>query len=668
MLKAVLALFCIALTAAPQNLADASLEQLMNIEVVSAGRKTQPLKTAAASVFVITAEDMRRSGMQSLPDVLRLAPGVQVARTSAGTWSISIRGFNGDYANKLLVLVDGRVVYNDIWAGVFWDMEDLPLDDLERIEVIRGPAAALWGANAVNGVINILTKSARVEHGGSAQYSAGVQGQNASLRYTDAATEKASYRISARHSTQQPLPADPGGFIGEAPFTSATGWESNRMAVRVDWALTPRDSLFFSGHVHHSTLGQSFASPTPSNLFAPRIDNAESSIAGGFTGEWQHSFDNGSNLEARLSWDHQDHGYATVPITYDVLDSDLVYRFSAGSRNDLVAGVNMRAGAYRTTPTPGHRLDLIDRNPEFITAFLEDQISLVPGRLYLIVGANAGHNPFTGPAIQPTGRLLWTPTPRITYWAAVSRALRTPSLSEFGINYDIRTVPVQPSVFGLVHAFGDPDARAESVLAYEAGQRIEVGKRFSLDISGFWNRYQRLLYFESLAPVFRPPQGGNPPYVQLPIQYENAFAGDSHGLELSVAWKPSTAWKLSGGYSWLNVSIYPLAGHHGPMEAVNQSPSHQFSVRSSWDVTRRIEADAGLYYTGQISAEAAGGVPTPLYLRGDLRLGWRAGEHYSFSAGVQDAFRSSHLELPAQYQTQMLLVQRNIYGSVTWKF
>src|SRR5690242_13369734 len=142
MLKAALALFCTALTAAPQNLTDASLEQLMNIEVVSAGRKTQPLKTAAASVFVITAEDMRRSGMQSLPEVLRLAPGVQVGRTSAGTWSISIRGFNGDYANKLLVLVDGRVVYNDIWAGVFWDMEDLPLDDLERIEVIRGPAAA----------------------------------------------------------------------------------------------------------------------------------------------------------------------------------------------------------------------------------------------------------------------------------------------------------------------------------------------------------------------------------------------------------------------------------------------------------------------------------------------------------------------------------------------
>jgi iron complex outermembrane receptor protein len=642
----------------PSDLADATLEQLMNIKVVSVGKKAQSLKTTAASAFVITAEDIRRSGMHSLPELLRLAPGVQVARTISGHWAISIRGFNGDFANKLLVLVDGRVVYNEEWAGVFWDMEELPLENIERIEVVRGPGAAMWGANAVNGVINILTKPAEATQGGLVTGEAGTKDANSSARYGGAIGSDAFYRITGRFGDTAALPAapsNPGGGL-----TASHGWTSDSMDFRVDWKPASRDTLFFSGQVYHSSMGDPASFVTLQNPYAPLVNVQEESLAGNLMGQWQHTFANGSSLEGRVSWDRIDYGLGKLPTSITAVGSELQYHFSWGSRNDLVWGADFRQQDFLASSSPGNSLVPARQSLESYDTFLEDQITLVPDRFFFIAGVNVGHIAFTGLAVQPTGRLLWTPNKKLTTWAAVSRAVRTPSLIERGMDYNLAAFPAAPQLLGITTLVGNSSAGAETVLAYEAGQRVQLHQRVSLDLSVFVNRYQHLLFFADAPAVLVP---GLVPYLDVPITFDNAYHGQSHGLELSAAWTAASHWRLIAGYSWLSVQTAPYPGWQPPPVPINNAPGSQWQLRSNWDLTRKLQLDTALYYTGEIPEQSVAS-----HLRGDLRLGWRIGEKTELSTGVQDAFEPYHSELPSLYQSQQLLVGRDIYGAITWRF
>ncbi len=642
----------------PQDLADETLEQLMNIKVVSVGKKAQSLKTTAASAFVITAEDIRRSGMHSLPELLRLAPGVQVARTVSGHWAISIRGFNGDFANKLLVMVDGRVVYNEEWAGVFWDLEELPLENIERIEVVRGPGAAMWGANAVNGVINILTKPAEATQGGLVTGEAGTKDVNTSARYGGAIGADAFYRITGRFGNASALPADPSSPGGGV--TSAHGWTTDSMDFRVDWKPTGRDTLFFSGQVYHSSMGDPASFITPQNPYPPLQDLVEDSLAGNLLGQWQHTFANGSSLEAQTSWDHIDYGLGKLPTSITAIGSGLQYHFSLGPRNDLVWGADFRQQDFLASSSPGNSLQPARQSIESYDTFLEDQITLAPEKFFFIAGVNVGHNSFTGLAVQPTGRLLWTPNKKLTTWAAVSRAVRTPSLIERGMDYNLAAFPAAPQLLGITTLVGNPSAREESVLAYEAGQRVELHHRVSLDLSVFYNRYQHLLFFASAPSLL---VSGPITYLDVPITFDNAYHGHSHGLELSATWSATSRWRLMGGYSWLSVQTEPYPGWQPPPLPINDAPGSQWQLRSNWDLTRRLQLDTALYYSGAIPEDSVA-----RHLRGDLRLGWRIGEKTELSTGIQDAFEPFHSELPSLYQNQQLLVGRDIYGAVTWRF
>jgi iron complex outermembrane receptor protein len=643
------------------SLADQSLEQLMNIEVVSAGKKVQPLKTTAASVFVISSEDIRRSGMHSLPELLRLAPGVQVARTASGQWAISIRGFNSDFADKLLVLLDGRVVYNAEWAGVFWDMQEISLDNIERIEVVRGPAAAMWGANAVNGVINILTKSAQSTQGGLVSAEAGTRDANTSARYGGAMGSRAAYRIAGRYGHENTLPADPGNPGGG--YTALSGWMSAAADFRIDWKPTPHDNLFFTGNAYRSSIGDEIPSISLANPAAPLQDVTEESLSGTMAGRWQHTFSNESSLEARASWEHTEHGLALLPVGYSSIESELLYHFSLGSRNEVTWGADYRTARFRSTSTPLVGLQPANAAVDSYYSFLEDQFALARNQLYFVAGVNIGHNQFTGMAVQPTGRLLWTPSKKLTSWIAVSRAVRTPSLIERGLDDVAFILPVAPGLLGVVHFLGSPGVGAESVIAYEAGQRVEFGRSLSLDVSGFRNRYQDLISPEAGAPQPIPPQASSPAYLYLPYSASNAYHAEAYGLETSVTWNAAQRWRLIGGYSWLHVGLAPYPGRQpGPLTP-SQSPDCQFDVRSNWDVTRKLQLDTALYYTGAI--QDAG---VAQHMRGDLRLGWRPSEKVEFSTGVQDAFQPHHIELPSILQNQRLLAGRNIYGAIVWRF
>ena len=644
---------------AVKDLADLSIEELLNIKVTSVARKPQSLRTAAAAVFVITSEDIRRSGLHSLPEVLRLAPGVQVARVETGTWAISIRGFNNDFANKLLVLIDGRSVYNEVWSGVYWNLQDLALDNIERIEVVRGPGAALWGVNAVNGVINIITKPARDTQGGLITAEAGTEMEtNNRARYGGRIGSKALYRIGARESTHEAL----SGLSGDI---SRHGWGTASVDFRIDWDITPRDSLMVSGQGYRSELGHAFVLPSAANPFPPIQDVREEPWDGFILADWQRRFSDRSSIEARASWGRTDSGDANVSAVFIDREFEFQQRVGLGSRQDLLWGATIHSGVYDVTPHETFRFDPAHTDANIFSFFATDEISIVRDRLYLTLGMQTGHHYATGFEAQPTARLSWTPAKKLTTWAAISRAVRTPSVSERSFDAILAAIPLESPSFGLFHGLGNPGLRSETTLAYEAGQRVQLGRTASLDVSAFYNVHQHLIGRNTESPFFVPPRPNELAHLEFPSRFENALQGVSYGSELSASWAPVQRWRVMAGYSWLRTQMraYPGMAIDNPEDTGGTSPQHQWEWRSELDLSKKLDFDTALYFYGAMPA-----IGVPQYLRGDLRLGWRPKERIEFSAGVQNAFEPGHLEFFSTRLRTSLSVPRNIYGGLTWRF
>jgi iron complex outermembrane receptor protein len=513
------------------GLADASLEELMNIEVTSVSKNSQRLSSTAASVFVITAEDIRRSGITVLPELLRLAPGVQVSRLSSGSWAVGIRGFNDEYSNKRLVLVNGRSVYNEFYAGVFWDTLNIPVDNIEPIEVIRGPGAAMWGTNAVNGVINIITKSAKSTQGLTISGGGGSQANStADVRYGGEAGG-ASYRLGMQNAE-----TDPFQLVSSA--SPSRGWINRSGDFRLDWDFLGKDSLQISGGVYQTSLGLMVPDATISSPGAPPADDQIDTSGGNVAARWQHVFSDTSSIEVRFSYDRMLRNDPQGAADINTLDYGFQHHVAVGSRNDIIWGFSVRQDDFRSTPTPALRLNPLSTNRDEVALFGEDEISLIPNKLSFIAGVQVSHMATVGYSVQPTGRLLWTPTKTLSSWMAVSRAERTPSLSDQGIDYYESPVTVPsgvpsiPSLLGIVHFIGYPNERQETVLAYEAGQRVQVSKTISFDISTFYNIYKHLDSVFTGTPVFQVASGV--PYLLIPAMTGNDRHGESYGAELAA--------------------------------------------------------------------------------------------------------------------------------------
>jgi iron complex outermembrane receptor protein len=653
-LIATLAGCCFAQQTNNQDLSQASLQDLMNIQVTSVSKKEQKLSKTGAAVFVITQEDIRRSGATNIPDLLRMVPGVDVARIDANQWAISIRGFSSQYANKVLVLIDGRSVYSPTFSGVYWDMQDVPLEDIERIEVTRGPGGTVWGANAVNGVIDIITMSAAATHGGLISAGAGNQDRGDGLvQYGASAGQNGDYRVFGKFFD-----------IGNSEFPSAQqaadGWEGGHAGFRSDWTLSANDTLTVQGDFLKTNEGATITTLFSNALLLEQtLNDTVTGTAANILVRWNHTLKNGSQMSLQVYEDYTRRLAQGFLDSENTVDVDFQHHVALGSRNDMVWGVGARAvdsqygAGYSFTILPNHQLDPL------YSVFLQDEVKLADS-LSLTVGSKAEHNAFSGFEFEPSARLVWTPTPEQALWMSASRAIREPSTFEDGLQDNVESVPLGSS-FAVIRVLGNTNTKAEELRDFEVGYRALPNKRVSLDVTAFGSLYRNLEAVAPLAPSFDvTPQGL--PYVVLPEQFVNGPTAQTYGVEFYGNWSVTNHWRLSPGYSYFHMDVN--GNTIGLYTPPGTSPNHQFQVKSLLDLPHHLEWDNTLAYVSKL---AVGNVPS--YARVDSRLGWRLGEFVELSMVGQNLLAPRHVEFSdAVFPTNYTLVERSFFAKVTWRF
>jgi iron complex outermembrane recepter protein len=653
--------------AGPQSVPDVtsmSLEDLMNMQVTSVSKRTQKVADAAAAVFVITQEDIRRSGATSIPDALRMVPGLEVAQIDQNKWAIGSRGFNGRFDNKLLVLIDGRSVYTPLFSGVYWNVQDVVLEDVDRIEVIRGPGATLWGANAVDGVINIITKSAKATQGGLVSAGAGSQEATAeTVRFGAKVKDSTYYRVYGKYYDWYPS-------IDTAGATASDGWHALRGGFRVDSNVTTRDSVTVQGDLYHDNFGETLTVPslTSPNFWSTYPNNGRES-GGDLLGRWNHSFSR-SSTSLQMYYDRTNIADPTVFGDQEsVYDIDFQHDIHLGESQELVWGLGYRSirdsngSSFTVALLPDHS------NLNQYSAFVQDEVSLLDNRMHVTVGSKFEHNPFTGFEFEPNVRVLGTLTNKQSVWAAVSRAVRTPALTEEGLQLNEAVIPpgVPPlnSPLPVVEAiFGSRQFGSEDLLAYEVGYRVQATGSFSLDLAAFYNNYTNLRSAEPGAPILV--GSPVPSYVVLPFVASNKMSGGTYGIEPFAEWKILPRWKLMGSYSFLRMNIHKNANSLDPTPDLpnGSSPRHQYYLRSSLDLPKHFEQDLMLRYVDKLP-----GLNIPSYYSLDLHIGWKPVSQVQLSFGAQDLLNSQHLEfIPEFINTLPTQVRRTFFGSIAWTF
>jgi iron complex outermembrane receptor protein len=641
------------------DLARATIEDLMNITITSASRKEERAAEVAAAVYVITREEIRRSGMLTLPDLLRLAPGVQVAQINANKWAVSVRGFNGLYSNKLLVLIDGRSVYNHLFSGVLWDTEDLPVESIDRIEVIRGPSAAVWGANAVNGVINIVTASATETRGTLVRVGGGTFEDAQVLARYGGSLGKVDYRVFSQWTASGDSRLEGGGNADDH-------WSRASAGFRSDWA-GGANALMLHGKVTHARangLWLDFAPDLP--VRAGRAIETPSAMTGGaLLGRWTRQRGNGALLQVQSSLDlaHRDEPVGDYHrLTGDI---DIQYHTKLAAHHDVVAGGGYRLMHEGVSGRNGYRLTPETSTDDRVDLFAQDELGFAAERLHLTVGSRLERDSFAGWGAQPTARLMWTLVPQRQYlWVAASRALRTPSLSDRGIRVDFPPTGAPQSLPVRVSAFGSPDVRSEVLSDLETGYRLVVASAASVAVTGFYGRYEHLVTNEALPPAVV--VGAEGPYVSVPIRFGNLLGGNSSGVEVDGQWMPAAWWRLDASHS-----VYRFDPRLDPasLDAVaaqfdGSASRHQWQVRSGFSAGRRTEADVALFHVGRLHALAV-----PAYTRLDARLQVRLTERATLSFIGQNLTDAAHAEFGDANGTVIrTLLPRSARVQLAWGF
>jgi iron complex outermembrane recepter protein len=634
------------------DLARLSIEDLMNIQITSAAKKEQRAEDVPAAVFVITQDDIRHSGLRSLPELFRLVPGLQVAQLTSSNWAVSIRGFNDQFSNKLLVLIDGRSIYRRTFSGVLWDAEDLVLDDIDRIEVVRGPGGAVWGANAVNGVINIVTKSAKETKGALVRLGGGTfDGTGVTARYGGSFGEDAAYRVYSQWTTR--------GDTRLANASADDSWSVLTNGVRVDWTRGGDewtvDGSVRSGNGHSTWKFPGSGLPD----LAPRTDVRSSFRSGNALARWTHRGDNGSSLQVQSTVGIQRRD-DFVSTDESSIDADAQYQFKFGGRQDIVAGGGYRFVNSALGTNFAVAFDPPIQNTVVGNVFVQDEVALTD-RVYLTLGSKLEHDTFTGWGLQPTARLMWAPAKRHHIWVAASRALRTPSQMDLALRVNAIVVPGEraPMVMGVV---GNPDYRAEEFQDVEAGYRLELASVLSVDVTTFRGHYTRLPTSEPLAPVFETTPG--PPHLFIASRLENRRQADTAGLEVAARFAPVRAWRLDASYSRFHFTPHLDATSQDTSVAPQDgnAPAHQWQLRSSVWLGGRTEANATLFHVGTLS-----GFGVPAYTRADARVEVRLTGHLSAVAAGRNLFDSTH----AEYASNVLIttqVPRSADVQLVWRF
>ncbi len=645
------------------DILDLDIEQLaktpvvvpsMDVPVTSVAKEESTVGRSAAAVFVITPEMIRRSGATCIPEALRMVPGLDVARFNSNTWAISARGFNGIHANKLLVLIDGRTVYSPVFSGVYWDVQDVLLEDIDRIEVIRGPGGTLWGANAVNGVINVITKKAQDTQGAYVKIGGGTE-----EKFFDAARvggrigEDFYYRIYGKHF-ERGVFHDPDGPAYDA-------WRQGRCGFRGDWDVGGSESttLTVQGDCYTGTDGMSQLHTLTvlpySWLEKGKVHNSGQNVLA----RLRHVYNDDSDWSLQMYFDNFVRDQIINSERVRTFDVEFQYRFPLGERHNVVCGAGYRNVHCECPSTDPWTLGV--QPPvwtlSYSNQFVQDEITLREDRLWLTVGCKAEQHPFTGLEYQPTARLLYMPDRKHSLWAAVSRAVRTPSVVDEGLfATSVFEFGGNPLFF---RSLGNSGMRSEAMFAYEAGYRAQATKHFSYDVAAFYNVYHdlRTSVFSGSYMEFDPP----PPHLVFEAELANGPTADAYGVELSSKWEVSDYWRIHAQYTFLQVLVhaeYPMGYGDGP--------HHQFYLRSSWDLREDLDFDMIFRYVDCLPE-----IQVPAYLSLDLRLAWRPTERLEFAAVGQNLLQAYHQEfndLGGAPGWENTYVPRGVYGTAAWRY
>lgn len=619
-------------SANPEAFKKMSMQELMNQEVTSVSKEPEPLGQAPAAIQIITNDEIRRSGASSLPEALRLADNLEVAQANAHDWNISARGFNSGSSNKLLVLIDGRAVYTPLDAGVFWDVQNVMLEDLDRIEVISGPGGTLWGANAVNGVINVISKSAQDTQGWYMETGGGTELRDfGAVRYGGTLAPNVYFRVYGTYFDRNNEMMANG-----APGTDQ--WSQGKGGFRLDTAGPSDDKFTVQGDYYN---GATSNSPTP---------GTDVQSGGDILSRWSHTFSSDSDMSLQLYYDRTNLSLpasGTFSDSLDTYDLNFQHHFAVGDRNQITWGAGYRFTHDQNDNSPGLAFYPAPLNQNLWSMFVQDEIKLQDD-VFLTLGTKVEHNDYTGFEVQPSGRLQWNFTPKQMVWTAVSRAVRTPSR----IDHDF-AVPANATLLAGTSTF-----TSETLIAYELGYRAQLGDKVSGSVSTYYNDYSKL---RSLTPT--PPFG-------FPIAIQNNLEGETYGLEVSADYQMLDWWRLHAGYDFLKEHIHVKPGEvdfsHGLSETAD--PQNQFSFRSSMDLPENIEFDTGLRYVDQLpinSGPMAGIVPS--YFELDARLAWHPTKNMEISVVGQNLLHDQHAEygFPGPTQGQ---IERSVYGKIAWSF
>jgi iron complex outermembrane recepter protein len=658
------------------DMADKDVGQLSNVNVsghTGSPSLDQPVSTAErqastvgktpAAVFVITNEMIRRAGVQTIPDALRMVPGVQVAQISSDEWAVSARGFNAQYSNLLLVQIDGRTIYDLFFGGVVWDVQDLILEDVDRIEVIRGPGATVWGANAVNGVINIITKKARDTQGVLVQGGAGSH----ELGYTNARAggrigEDLYYRFYGRWFDRGPEFLPDGG-------TGSDAWHQGRSGFRMDYDAGRCDAMTVQGDYYD---GKS-VSLVPNQIPTPPFTVPSNDIH--VTGEnilyrWKHTIDDDSDWTLQTYYDRTERHYLdpAYSLDEDLFDLDFQDRFPLGDRHEIIWGCGYRFwkdSFQNTQPSSAFFLSVNppDRFDNYFSYFAQDQITLEEDRWFLIGGSKFEHDPYTNFEYQPTVRLLWTPTKRHSIWGAVSRAVHMPTQQTDFAQTTLPPVssgPFPPFVFPQV--VGNPGLQSEELLAYELGVRVQATERFSWDLAMFYNQYDNLFAFTPNGMVI------DFPFIFAQQRYQNGATAKTYGAELAANYTVNEQWRLQCAYTYTRLFLHLAPGMISSADDPGNTPCNQFYLQSSWDIGCNWQFDVIGRYVDALLPNSPISPQIPSYIALDTRLAWHRGKNLEVSVAGRNLTRGEYSEFSPITANTAYKVGPEVYGQITWRY
>jgi iron complex outermembrane receptor protein len=641
----------------PAALKGLSLEELSQIEVTTPSKAPVSAFRTPAAIYVITGEDIRRAGATTIPDALRLAPGVEVAQIDASDWSIGIRGFGSNLTRDVLVLIDGRTVYTPLFAGTNWDVQNVMMDDIDRIEVIRGPGGTIWGPNAVNGVINIITKNSKDTQGmlmsaGGGNYEQGF----VNFRYGGGDGQTLSYRIYGMGFTRSPEDHRGGPNFDD--------WREAQGGFRLDWKESSRDTFTLQGDIYDEVAGKSVSATSYTPPYSQTVDSNALLSGGNVLGRWTRTLSEGNDIQIQAYYDRTSRQAANFEEVRNTFDIDFLQRIRLPGRQEVSWGLGARVDPVSDrVVVSGLQFIPNKRTDYLVTAFVQDEIGLVDHRLSLTLGTKLLRTNFTsGIDLEPSARLLWTPSERQTIWAAFTHAERTPSDSEENFNL-LGYIGTSNGLPFFARFNPNPLFAPEQMNGYELGYRLLLGKNLFVDTTGFYNRYHNLFSEDLIgAPYLESTPA--PAHYLLPADFANGLYGYTKGAEIAPEWRPRDFWRLRGSYSFLHMNLGRSphsedVGTAGP--TVGSSPQHQASIQSSFDLTKKLQFDLTYRFVSALPAQMVGS-----YSTADARIGWKFNRHFDFSVVGQNLFQPSHAEDGGD-PLGLVYIKRSVYAKLTWR-